>query len=517
VTLGNTRNLAVYKVVKVDRNPMGRPSIERVMIGRRDPVTNMLIPNASYWKYYGASGRLEILPEENSIRLVGASFLAGRIMQSLGISEALDKALGAKRAAMARTAVIHIVARGNVFERVQDYCQGCTLAEEPLTPQSASDLFSSITHPERMGFFKRWLAKQAHDGFLAYDVASCSTCAKGIIDREWGCDIDGEKLPQLNLGCFLSETTGLPAFYVAYPGPILDKSRLPCLMAHNEELGISKAGVVLGRGFCRADNVRHLAREGLDFIIGVDKRHPATRAAIDSSRQAIGLTQNRLEHDLQAISTKGAFCGTRSTMHVYYDHGLADRQRMRILEEIKSRESELVRLKRLSQQDAKRYRAFFKIALEAGGSFAYERDNDKIEAKADDCGFYCLLTNTSLDASQALAKYRRKEAIEKGFDDVKDQIKMNGLGTPNAETTDGKLFCAFIALIVVSEIEKKLGNFMRRKRWSKSHVIAEMEKIPVVLAADGKRLMSPLTETQKAILETFGLTEDGLKAYVLSS
>jgi transposase len=123
----------------------------------------------------------------------------------------------------------------------------------------------------------------------------------------------------------------------------------------------------------------------------------------------------------------------------------------------------------------------------------------------------------SLDASQALAKYRRKEAIEKSFDEVKDQIRMNRLGTPNAETTDGKLFCAFIALIVVSEIEEKLGGFMRWKRWSQSHVIAEMEKIRVVLAADTKMLMNPLTETQKFILEKFGLTEDDLKAYVLSS
>jgi transposase len=204
-------------------------------------------------------------------------------------------------------------------------------------------------------------------------------------------------------------------------------------------------------------------------------------------------------------------------MHVYYDQELAVRQKKRIFEEIKSHESDLIQLKRLSKQDAKRHRSFFKIALEADGSFVYERDNDKIEAKADDCGFYCLPANTGLDATQTLAKYRRKDAIEKGFEDVKNQVKMKRLRTRNAETTDGKLFCAFIAPIVASEMGEKLGEFMREKCWSKSRVITEMEKIRVVLAANGKRLMNTVTKTQRTMLDKFGLTEDDLKAYVTCS
>jgi hypothetical protein len=48
-------------------------------------------------------------------------------------------------------------------------------------------------------------------------------------------------------------------------------------------------------------------------------------------------------------------------------------------------------------------------------------------------------------------------------------------------------------------------------------VINEMERIGVVLAANGKRLMTTVTEAQRTILQAFGLTADDLKSYVLGS
>jgi|GEM_PF-5609282 len=73
---------------------------------------------------------------------------------------------------------------------------------------------------------------------------------------------------------------------------------------------------------------------------------------------------------------------------------------------------------------------------------------------------------------------------------------------------------AFVALIAVSEVHARLGAVMRERPWSKDAVIAELEKIKVVTASGGRRLMSPATRTQRQILEAFGLTEDDLTAYV---
>jgi transposase len=159
-----------------------------------------------------------------------------------------------------------------------------------------------------MGFFRSWASKRHQkDRYLAYGVASFSTCAKDIIDREWGRDRDGDRLPQINLGCLLSESSGLPAFYATYPGSILDKSHLPYMTACNDDLGISEDGFVLDRGFCSTGNVKHTAKMGWKFILGVEKRHKATRVAMDFARKTIFQTRNRPESKRARRRREGDF------------------------------------------------------------------------------------------------------------------------------------------------------------------------------------------------------------------
>jgi hypothetical protein len=90
---------------------------------------------------------------------VGGAYLFNRLVSRLGVAELLGECLGESRAAFVMTAALHLIARGNVFEKALEYCEGYTLSEVPLTSQLASKLFSSITYDERMAFFKGWVAK----------------------------------------------------------------------------------------------------------------------------------------------------------------------------------------------------------------------------------------------------------------------------------------------------------------------------------------------------------------------
>ena len=56
--------------------------------------------------------------------------------------------------------------------------------------------------------------------FLAYDVTSISSYSKGIESLEWGYNRDKEKLPQLNLGMYYGESSGLPL------KPLMDKKQM---------------------------------------------------------------------------------------------------------------------------------------------------------------------------------------------------------------------------------------------------------------------------------------------------
>jgi transposase len=59
-------------------------------------------------------------------------------------------------------------------------------------------------------------------------------------------------------------------------------------------------------------------------------------------------------------------------------------------------------------------------------------------------------------SSKTLTNYIRKDRIKKSFDDAKNYIYMKKMRTHSDATTEGKLFCAFLALIAVSLMAEKL-------------------------------------------------------------
>ena len=514
IIIRTSGNRYVYKVLKCFRNNKGQPTSTRKAIGRLDAESGMLIPNNAYYEFYDKAPNIKALPSHYSVKSIGATFLLQRILVALGVTDILEKILGLRRAMAAVTAAIYMICRGNVFEHVLDWCESYTINEEALSSQSASTLFASIAHDERMAFFKTWVMRNASQGYLAYDVTSFSTYAEGISDTEWGYNRDNDKLPQINLGCYLLEQSGLPMFYVTYPGSIVDKSHMPYMMAYNEELGIKDTGFVMNRGFCSTPNIAYLHSEQLRYIMGVDMLHKATRESIDKVRDGIISLCNCVQSGVYARSIHSRFYGATSTMHVYYNPELAERQRRDLFRTVDSFEETLAQLNFLTEKDAKRYMRYFKIDKEANGTCTFHRDHDKIDALAKNSGFFCLLSNTNLSSNETLSVYKRRDTIEKNFGDIKNHLDMKRLRTHTDATTGGKIFCAFIALIAISELTEKLRGIMREKSMSKDAVISELEKIKTIAMSNNIRMINPLTKTQREIFEIFGLGEVDLKSFV---
>ena len=165
----------VYKVLSTFRTESGQPTNTRRAIGRLDIESGMLIPNDAYWEYYSNEPETEAAEPEpaptfESIHSIGASFLVGRILESLGIPGILRSVFGKVKAMTILTAVVYMVCRGNVFEHVGDWCEGYTLQDSPLSSPGASTLFSSIDFGERMAFFRAWVALQADNDYYRATV-----------------------------------------------------------------------------------------------------------------------------------------------------------------------------------------------------------------------------------------------------------------------------------------------------------------------------------------------------------
>jgi transposase len=510
----------VYKVLETFRNQKRQPTNNRVTIGRLDIESGMLIPNDAYWEHYKDAiqytnqSEATVSPEIDTIQAVGAPFLVGSTLESLGVANILKNSFGKKRAAAILTTAIHMACNGNVFEYIGDWCEGHLPRSSRLTSQSASALFMSVTHAEKMSFFREWAAKQSNNDCLAYDVTSFSSYAKGIMETEWGYNRDGEKLPQINFGCYLGQRSGLPIFYVTYPGSIVDKSHMQYMMAYNSQLGVGNVCFVMDKGFCTTVNVQYMHDKAIQYVIAAGTDTLTAREAINKARGGIVSMRNRVRPGVYAYSTHSRFYGVTSNMHVYFSPELAERQRRDLYRMVEADEERLNQLNQLTKKDVKRYSARFDIRLAEDGSFTFERDYKKIDKASGTCGFFCILSNTNMDSARALDIYRRKDMIEKGFDDLKNHIDMKRMRTHSSDTTEGKMFCAFIALIAISEIANRMAATTKVKPIGKAELFIEMEKIKVVCFSDARRLINPLTKTQRIILAALGLSENDLMKYL---
>lgn len=516
----------VYKVLSTFRNEKGQPTNTSQLIGKLDPETGMLIPNDNYYIHFENEEAeipspveipvsVETLPSIDSVHSIGATFLIGCLLTDLGVTDVLLDSFGSDKANAIFTAAIYMACKGNVFQHVADWCETSALNEIPLTSQKASSLFSSITHADRMSFFRLWIETQkCHLKYLAYDVTSFSSYATGIADTEWGYNRDGDKLPQINLGCYTCEESGMPVFYITYPGSIVDKAYLPYMMAYNDEFGIEDVGFVMDMGFCTTTNLKFMHSSSYRYIIAADPRHKTPRAAIDEIHDGIVSMRNHISGKTYGRSTYGLFYGVKTAIHIYYDPEKAERQHQDLYRTVESQDEKLGQMQQLTVREAKKYSAFFDIEKKKDGTFTYSRNYDKIDKASRYHGFFCMLSNTNLSSSEILFRYRRKDTIEKGFDDLKNHADQKRMHTHISATTDGKMFCAFISLIVISAMNEEIRKSKMKKKRSKDAILSEMEKIKVVTVTGGKRLMNPVTKTQRMILEMFGIDEERLTKYV---
>jgi transposase len=419
-------------------------------------------------------------------------------------------------AEMILTIATYMSCRGNITEYILDWCNDYSVSE-PVSPQKASYLFSMITYDEKMKFFKKWLANNETNGLLAYDVTSFSSYAKGINDAELGYNRDGDKLPQINMGCYHSYQSGVPLFFVTYPGSIVDKSHMPYMIAYNEELGIDGVSFVMDRGFCTTSNLKWLHSHKMKYVIAVDNYHKTTREAIDEVRDEITSLRNRIANGIYSKTIISRFYGVKSEMHVYYVAKNAERLKKDLFRLAVSKGEILKQIKKITPNEIKRFSYFYDIDVKKDGSFTFSLNYNKIDEAAKNCGFFCILSNTLLKNKEIYLIYRRKDIIEKDFDNIKNRIDMKRMHSHNDETTNGKLFCAFIASITTSQMAeplRKINDSSGKRRLSKRGLITELEKIKLISLSSGKRLMNPLTKRQREILAAFGLSEVELKSYV---
>lgn len=486
----------VYYTLRAYRNSKGQPTSDEKSIGKLDPTTGKLIPNKNYF---------ELFPEKRedspqSVQSVGYHTAFSQVAKQLGLDSTLSNAFGEASDNILNLAA-YMMAHGNVMVDYQDWTQGVSSTIDSMSSQRISEFFSELTEENRTTFFSEWMKKAQEDEYIAYDVTSISSYSEAITLVERGYNRDKENLAQMNLGMYYGETSGLPLYYALYSGSIVDKTYLPYMMATMESLGMKKLRFVMDQGFLTKGNIQEVVERGYRLLSLLPKHYQFYKEQVNQVlRQPFSSRERLNDSDLYARTIDLTYEGTPVRVLIYFDPLKAVYEEKVMFDDIHRKEKELLALA-TKDKIKPSLNKYFTVETKGEREIEYTLDYDKIDQLKERMGYFALIsTDTELTAEEAIQIYRRKDVIEKSFDQLKNGMDYSRMRTHHTRTTEGKVFIAFIGLIIRSQMMKRIKQAEATKKLSLKKVIRELEKIQQIQLKNGLVQRLPLTKQQKDIL-----------------
>ena len=491
----------LYYATAVYRNEKGQPTCDRVSIGRFDEESEMLIPNRNYYEVY----LKQSAPVTAGFQSCGTYEAFRGICNKLGLTKLVKRYFPEHWEGML-TVAQYMLSQGNVMYYLKDYVEGHkTALPDGIDDAAISRMFSELREEDRMLFFREWLKTKKPKEYVAYDVTSVSSYSKYIEDLEWGYNRDKEKLPQINMGMYYGEESGLPLYYRIYPGSISDKAHLKYMVSGNLLIDNSKTRFLMDRGFYSAENLRYLTEEGCRFIIALPGSLKYGTDLIKKHRdEIINHSEYRLGKGLpygKAYETTEL--GIRMNVHLFYDPEKAAMESEALYELVERQENDLSQMEEPPEKKL-HYDKYFYINRSKDGKLGYIRNFKAIDEQLAKCGFFLIAeTDFRKTTAEILELYRRRDVIEKSFDDLKNELDMKRLRCHNEETAQGKMFVAFLSLIVRSYMLKRLRPLMQQNDYPFRKILMELDKIHSFSMSPNAKPTptNPLTKLQRTIFD----------------
>jgi len=269
-------------------------------------------------------------------------------------------------------------------------------------------------------------------------------------------------LAQVVVGVVL-DGQGEPLSCEMWPGNAADvKGLTPVLENLRERFGIGRVCVVADRGFISQETLRALEKKegGWDYILGVRMR--ANKEARDQVVGQLGSLgegerkgfavvhrERKTAKDPSPLEVKEVRVGERRYV-VCYNPEQARKDaadRAQIVEGLRAA---------LKQGDKalvgnKGFRKYLR-----GDGPHFEVDEAKVKEEARYDGLWVLQTNTALPVTEVALRYKDLWMVERVFRDTKTLLKTRPIHHKRDETIRGHVFCTFLALVLLKELDRCL-------------------------------------------------------------
>lgn len=471
---------------------------QRKCIGHLDPTTGEVVPN-----------RKKVAPTLSHpiVKSAGCSLLLDPITEKTGLRTTLKSSFPEEWDKIL-TCAYYLLSEGTPLCHCEQWSAGTTHPyNATLTSQRISELLSSLSGDKQTRFFRNWVKKISEKEYFALDITSVSSYSELISSVRYGYNRDGEALPQINFCMLVGEKSGLPVYYERYPGSIHDVSTLKRYLKTLDWLQADHLHLVMDKGFCSLKNISGLYASGYKFTLGMSRGLKFVKEAIREVKDTICSYENYQEdlgnfHYVSTLLKKWE--GHRAYVQVYYDPAKREGDNAEFMHLIHMCEKELISGEEVAEHK-ELYENYFTLTETPKRGRNVVVDTVKVrEHGSESAGYFVLMSNDVKDPVRALEIYRQKDAVEKAFANMKNELDGKRLRVRSEPALTGRLFMQFIAQIMYSEVRKTLRGTEVEKNMSVQDVFSEMKILNQVKLPGRKSAMyTEMTANQKKIMELF--------------
>jgi hypothetical protein len=447
----------------------------------------------------------------------GEHLLTQTVYRTLSIEEDLEAVFGATRAAAMLSIAQYLISepdtplyRFDRWARIRQHASG-----QPIASPRSSELFDSITEDEVQRFLKLRLSRgTGKGGWLAVDSTSISSYSQTLALVASGRNKDHDILDQINLLLVFDQEKDIPVFYRLLRGCIPDVSTMTHTLDELKGLGCTGVSMVMDRGFYSEHNIGALLKMKYRFTIGVGTSVGYVRKAIAEHRRSMQAPASYDEaRDVFFASVPVSFdvpvqgktpIPSPAHLHVYYSKEREAAEVKVFLRRLRACKEAIAAGTKDSQSVfAKTY--FTTVKNKRGQVISCTEKADVIRSELDQCGFFALLTSETLPSSDILTIYRTKDRVEKAFNNLKDRLSLRRTGCSSETAFRGKVFVQFIALMILSHIQRVMKQDAMYTSYTFRELLDEVMPIEYVQYAGKKGQYGEITEKQAAILRRFNV------------
>lgn len=500
---------------------------KRVCVGKVNPVSGEIVPTRGRAKK-GESKTPKALPArtgpvsftETKHLYYGATYLLEQFSDQIGLTADLKQCFPDMYKKLLSVAFYLVLEDNNPLYRFEKWnlTHKHPYGQDIASPRS-SEMFASITDDQVAKFFGLQAKRRVEDEYWAYDSSSFSSYSETLRQVQWGKNKENDRLPQINLLLVFGEKSGLPFYYRKLAGNIPDSKTVKHLLEDLDILGFGKTKFVMDRGFYSEDNINGLYREHVKFLVGVklslkfikknlDKVYDDIRMFnnFDEGLNTYGLTVSAEWNYTQDRPYKGDTIEEKRRIYIHYFYSIergADEEQAfdkRIMEYC----NELLEGKPV-EAHKKAYDSFFEVKdTPVRGRQVYYKE-DEIKTACKYIGYFAIITNEKMDSFTALHLYRMKDVVEKAFGNLKERLNMRRLLAKSEKNLDGKIFNEFIALILISHLDRKMKETDLYKTYTMQQLLDKLDVLECY--EDEKRALriGELLDKQADIYKTLGV------------